>query len=72
MAWIKHKEKILQWLGKYRYLLLVVLLGLGLMLIPTGSEKAAAVNPTEILLVVNSMIGQESVNVSISSSLILL
>lgn len=47
MAWIKHKEKVLQWLGKYRYLLLVVLLGLGLMLIPTGSEKAAAVNPTE-------------------------
>lgn len=45
MAWLKQREKITQWLGKYRYLLLVVLLGLGLMLIPTGKSDGSSSVP---------------------------
>ena len=46
MAWMKHREQVMQWLGKYRYVLLVVLLGLGLMLIPTKDRKAATGSST--------------------------
>lgn len=33
------REKATAWIGKYKYLLLVLLVGMGLMLIPTNSEK---------------------------------
>ena len=42
MAWLKQKEKAIQWLGKYRFLVLAVLLGLGLMLIPSGDQEKAS------------------------------
>lgn len=33
------KEKIKQWIGKYKYLALILLAGIGLMLIPSGSKE---------------------------------
>ena len=33
------REKATAWIGKYKYLLLVLLVGVGLMLIPSNSEK---------------------------------
>lgn len=33
------KDKTVKWMGKYKYLLLVLLIGMGLMLIPSGNEK---------------------------------
>lgn len=45
MEWIKQREKLVHWLGKYRYVLLVVLLGLGLMLIPSGNGKKSSETP---------------------------
>lgn len=47
MDWLKHKEKVMQWLGKYKYLLLVVLLGLALMLIPAGSRQESVQSQTQ-------------------------
>lgn len=34
------KEKATLWIGKYKYLVLILLLGIGLMLIPSGNKKA--------------------------------
>ena len=45
MAWLKQREKIIHWIGKYRYLLLVILLGLGLMLIPSGKPTVPSATP---------------------------
>lgn len=39
MDWIMYRDKVMHWLSKYRFLLLVILLGLGLMLIPSGNSK---------------------------------
>lgn len=47
MDWVKQREKTVQWLGKYKYLLLVVLLGLGLMLIPSGDRKDSTQNQVQ-------------------------
>ena len=47
MDWVKQREKTVQWLGKYKYLLLVVLLGLGLMLIPSGDRKDSIQNQVQ-------------------------
>lgn len=33
------KEKATLWIGKYKYLVLILLLGIGLMLIPSGNRK---------------------------------
>ena len=41
MDWIGIKEKLLPWISKYRYVLLVLAVGLGLMLLPTGKTEAA-------------------------------
>lgn len=46
MDWMKHREKVVHWLGKYRYLLLIVLLGLGLMMIPSGNGKKTSETPS--------------------------
>lgn len=45
MDWMKQRDKVIHWLGKYRYLLLVVLLGLGLMLIPSGERDDSSESP---------------------------
>ena len=42
MDWVKKREKIMHWFGKYRYVLLVILLGLCLMMIPSGDRKKSA------------------------------
>lgn len=46
MDWMKHREKVMHWLGKYRYILLVVLLGFCLMLIPSGNVKKTSETPS--------------------------
>ena len=33
------KEKVTQWIGKYKYLALILLVGIGLMLIPSGNKN---------------------------------
>ena len=33
------KEKAAQWIGKYKYLVLILLVGIGLMLIPSGNRQ---------------------------------
>lgn len=33
------KDKAANWIGKYKYLVLILLVGIGLMLIPSGSRK---------------------------------
>ena len=48
MDWLTIREKSTQWLGKYRYVLLVLLAGLVLMLLPTRketTETAPTVSP---------------------------
>lgn len=40
MEWIGIKEKLLPWFSKYRYVLLVLVVGLGLMLLPTGKTDS--------------------------------
>ena len=55
MVLLKQKEKVIQWLGKYRYVLLVVLLGLGLMLIPSENGKGSSTNPTSTVPVENGI-----------------
>jgi len=48
MEWLTIREKSTQWLGKYRYVLLVLLVGLVLMLLPTHketTETAPTVSP---------------------------
>ena len=48
MDWLTIREKSTQWLGKYRYVLLVLLVGLVLMLLPTHketTETAPTVSP---------------------------
>jgi len=39
MDWIGIKEKLLPWIRKYRYVLLVLAVGFGLMLLPTGKTE---------------------------------
>lgn len=39
MDWIKLRKQVLLWGGKYKYLLLIVLLGVVLMLIPSGTQS---------------------------------
>ena len=39
MDGLERKEKLVQWIGKYKYILLVLLIGVALMLIPDGSKK---------------------------------
>lgn len=39
MDWVAMQKKAGEWIGKYRYIFLVVLIGVGLMLIPGRSEK---------------------------------
>jgi len=49
MDWVKKREKIMHWFGKYRYVLLVILLGLCLMLIPSGDrEKSVEASPSTV------------------------
>lgn len=33
------KEKTVQWIGKYKYMVLILLVGIGLMLIPSGNKE---------------------------------
>ena len=33
------KERAVQWIGKYKYLVLILLVGIGLMLIPSGNRQ---------------------------------
>ena len=40
------REKATAWIGKYKYLLLVLLVGVGLMLIPSNSDKQDDRQPT--------------------------
>ena len=46
MDWVKQRDKVMHWLGKYRSLLLVILLGLGLMLIPSGNREDSSGSST--------------------------
>ena len=39
------KEKISEWVGKYKYLLLILLVGIALMLIPKSDEKPSETEP---------------------------
>jgi len=48
MDWIGTKEKILPWVSKYRYVLLVLAVGVVLMLLPTGkSDTNHEASPVE-------------------------
>lgn len=49
MDWVKQKEKAVHWLGKYKYLLLLVLLGLALMLIPSGDRKESSQSQAQVV-----------------------
>lgn len=40
MDWLALKDKMQQWIGKYRYVLIVLLVGVVLMLLPSRQEKA--------------------------------
>ena len=45
MDWLALKDKLQQWVGKYRYVIIVLLVGIVLMLLPSRQEK---VNQTQI------------------------
>ena len=48
MDWLALKDKMQQWIGKYRYVLIVLLVGVVLMLLPSRQEKATQTQtPTE-------------------------
>lgn len=39
------KEKAIHWIGKYKYLVLILLVGIGLMLIPNGNKSVEEAAP---------------------------
>ncbi|MBE6947084.1 MAG: hypothetical protein E7454_02375 [Ruminococcaceae bacterium] len=41
------REKLTNWIGKYKYFVLILLVGVVLMLIPAQTRKEATVTPTE-------------------------
>lgn len=47
MDWVGLRQKAVQLTGKYRYVLLIFLIGLGLMLIPVSSEKKQQEQPSD-------------------------
>ena len=64
MDWLALKDKTQHWLGKYRYVILVLLIGLVLMLLPTKHEDDSVKYPTNTEAVVNKQdIKQELVHI---------
>lgn len=63
MDWIAFKEKLQQWLGKYRYVLLVLFVGIVLMLLPARQESRTEVQPTENTVTQKQDIREELVSI---------
>lgn len=53
------REKATQWIGKYKYLVLILLVGVGLMLIPSGTEDEKNAEPQTQVPVQQTTLAEE-------------